>query len=114
MAYDAEFNRLETVVEKLFEKYSALKQQNVALENTLQQKSHEMNELQQTVDKYMDEKEQVHKRVTGLIDSIDKWEKNAEASQGEKETTQSEEGQLQESEDDGKSDTASQLFSLSG
>ena len=113
MAYEEEFNRLEAVVEKLLESYSALKQKQEVLEASLEQKNQELLELRQSVGKHRDEKSQIHKRLTGLIDVVEKWEKLVEESGDKKPMAQEE----QQSLDEDKETTGgpeSQLFSFTG
>jgi len=71
--------RLEAVVEKLLAGYNGLKQEKLELEARLRQKEFEVEELQEVVATLKQEKTVVHKRVSGLLDSIEEWERNQAA-----------------------------------
>lgn len=99
-----DLGRLENVVGKLLVDFNDLKVEKNKLENLLQQKNNEINELQEAVDKVNSERTQVHQRVSGILSSIEKWEEH-----------QSPQGQdAPEEKGDEKSAASPQLFSMNG
>jgi hypothetical protein len=71
--------QLEAVVEKLLAGYNSLKQEKAELEARLRQKEYEVEELQEVTGALKEEKSVVHKRVSGLLSSIEDWEKKQAA-----------------------------------
>ncbi len=71
--------RLEAVVEKLLANFNSMKQEKAEVEAQLRQRSYEVEELQEVVAALKDEKSVVHQRVSGLLSSIEDWEKNQAA-----------------------------------
>lgn len=74
--HQEDFGRLESVVEKLLASYNALKQDKDKLEASLLQKEREILDLQAKVTALKEDRSVIHKRVTGLIGSIEQWEKS--------------------------------------
>ncbi len=70
---------LENVVEKLLEQFRVVKQEKAEVEAMLRQKQFEVEELQDVVAALKEEKGVVHQRVSGLLNSIQEWEKNQAA-----------------------------------
>lgn len=68
--------RLEAVVEKLLAGFNSMKQEKAELEAQLRQRHYEVEELQEVVTALKEEKSVVHQRVSGLLSSIEDWEKN--------------------------------------
>ena len=77
-----DLGRLENVVEKLLADFNDLKVEKNKLENLLQQKNNEIEELQEAFGKVNSEQTQVHQRVSGILSSIEKWEQH-QSSQGQ-------------------------------
>jgi len=71
--------RLEAVVEKLLANFNSLKQEKAEIEAQLRQSHYEVEELQGVVAALKEEKTVVHQRVSGLLSSIEDWEKNQAA-----------------------------------
>ncbi|MBU0728171.1 MAG: DUF904 domain-containing protein [Proteobacteria bacterium] len=95
MEHAEDINRLEAIVEKMIANYNILKQEKLSLEAVLGQKDKELKELRETVDSLKGEKSVIHKRVSGLIDSIEKWEKASSPSTAEPQRETGEKSQSQ-------------------
>jgi predicted nucleic acid-binding Zn-ribbon protein len=67
---------LEAVVEKLLAGFNSMKQEKAELEAQLRQRQYEVEELHELVAALKEEKTVVHQRVSGLLNSIEDWEKN--------------------------------------
>jgi predicted nuclease with TOPRIM domain len=72
MDTDKDISQLERIVEKMIDSYQRLKEEKEVVEK-------ELHMLQETVESLKGEKATVHKRVMGLIQSIEKVEKNAQS-----------------------------------
>lgn len=70
--------RLEEAIDKLLTSMQEMKKEKTQLEAKLEEKEQEAFELKQQLDTLQSERSRIHQRVTGLISSIDKWEKTAE------------------------------------
>jgi chromosome segregation ATPase len=75
MEHNEDLTRLEKFVEKLIESHNQLKNVNSGINEQLQAKQQEITELQEMIKNLQDDRNVMHKRVTGLIDRIDEWEK---------------------------------------
>ena len=82
MIQEEDFIRLEKNVEKLLSNIDRVQKENIALQESLRRMEEENNALREEMSHLKDDKVDVHKRVTGLIDAIEKWEKEY-ASPGE-------------------------------
>ena len=99
MIHEEDFIRLEKNVEKLLVNIDRIQREKVALQESLREKEEENNELRAELANLKDDKSNVHKRVTGLIDAIEKWEKeyvSPEEAGVSAESESSESGQSQE------------------
>ncbi len=67
---------LEGVVEKLLGEFKTVKQEKAEVEALLRQRQFEVEELQELVATLKEEKGVVHQRVSGLLNSIQEWERN--------------------------------------
>lgn len=74
MGYEEDFFRLEKNVEKLLTNIERVQRENAVLQESLQKKEEENKELREEMLRVKGDKTDVHKRVTGLIDAIEKWE----------------------------------------
>lgn len=70
--------RLEEAIDKLLTTMQEMKKEKTQLEARLEEKEQEAFELKQQLDTLQSERSRIHQRVSGLISSIDKWEKTAE------------------------------------
>lgn len=83
MENEGVFSRLEKSVEKLLAGLDKIRQDKNVLQAELFQKEQENKELREEVARLLDDKNLIHERVTGLINSIEKWEKSSpEGSEG--------------------------------
>ncbi|MGD9947920.1 MAG: cell division protein ZapB [Desulfobulbus sp.] len=74
MEYSAELARLEEFVDKLLNKYSKLKSECHALQETLRQREGECVDLKNKVFELGAERTEVGNKVSGLLDRIEQWE----------------------------------------
>ncbi len=74
MENNAELVRLEQFVDKLLGKYRKLQEMYAVLEATLEERNSECVNLQEQLSELRTERKTVGKKVTGLIDRIEKWE----------------------------------------
>jgi predicted nuclease with TOPRIM domain len=98
-----DLGRLESVVEKLLTDFNNLKKENSELEELLEQQQGEINKLQATLDEVQSDRTQVQQRVSGILNSIEQWEKSQTPEQP---TDDSEE------RTEGKPESSPQLFSM--
>ncbi|MBU0673468.1 MAG: hypothetical protein KJ950_02345 [Proteobacteria bacterium] len=66
--------RLEGAVEKLIAALDELHHEKTKLEMMVEEKRNENEELRRVVDSLQGERSKVQQKVSGLIDSIDRWE----------------------------------------
>lgn len=71
--------RLEEAIDKLLTTLQEMKKEKSQLEAKVEEKEQEAFELKQQLDTLQSERSRIHQRVSGLINSIDKWEKTTEA-----------------------------------
>lgn len=74
MDNNAELVRLEEFVDKLLAKYSQLKEDYHALQETLRERDAECAELKNNVFQLSTERTEVGNRVAGLLGRIEQWE----------------------------------------
>ena len=98
-----DLGRLESVVEKLLSDFNALKKEKNELEMQLEEKSMELSELRGQLDEIQNEKSQVQQRVSGILSSIEQWEKNQ---------TSHEQDAAENQRGEEKSESSPQLFSM--
>lgn len=82
MESKVDLERLENIVEKLLARYNDLKGEQSRLERTLMEKDAEIIKLQGELRGMEEEKSGIHQRVSGLIASIEEWEKEHEDGNG--------------------------------
>jgi len=70
--------RLEEAIDKLLTTMQEMKKEKSQLEAKLAEQEQDAFELKQQLDTLQSERSRIHQRVTGLISSIDQWEKMAE------------------------------------
>ena len=75
MERNEDLARLEQFVEKLIASHNQLKNQNNEINARLQAKQQEIVELQEVIKNLQEDRSVMHKRVTGLLDRIDDWER---------------------------------------
>lgn len=79
MGHEEDLSRLENIVEKMLAGFNELKRKNSALEASLALKEEEVQGLKETLNDLQDDRSAIRERVTGLISSIEKWEKSQES-----------------------------------
>ncbi len=84
MDNNAELVRLEEFVDKLLAKYSQLKEDYHALQETLRERDAECADLKNNVLQLSSERSEVGNRVSGLLDRIEQWEAGQAASSAER------------------------------
>lgn len=75
MEHVESLNRLESIVNKLMGNLDAVAAKKQELAVRLRQLEGENGELRQEIARLREEKEQVRDRVSGLIDTIEQWER---------------------------------------
>lgn len=83
MENEGDFSRLEKVVEKLLANFDEMKQDNHDLQQKLLQKEQENKMLLEEMTRLKSDKDTIHKRVTGLLGAIEKWESSSVEDVGE-------------------------------
>jgi septal ring factor EnvC (AmiA/AmiB activator) len=66
---------LEAAVDKLLHAINEMKQEKLEFTAQLDRKNQEITDLQQQLQIFQSERTQIEQRVTGLLGSIEKWEK---------------------------------------
>ena len=84
--------RLEEAIDKLLHSQQEIRQEKVQLQEKLARQEQETAELRKQLEDAQGERGKILKRVAGLIDSIEKWEKTAGAKVTEGAGTKSGEG----------------------
>lgn len=84
MDNNAELVRLEEFVDKLLAKYSQLKEDFHALQETLRERDAECADLKSNVSQLSSERSEVGNRVSGLLGRIEQWEADQAASSAER------------------------------
>lgn len=97
--------KLAGVVEDMISRFNQLKKEKEILLGKMQDRELEIVELKSTIDSLKEEKTDAYQRVSGILGSIDEWEKNL--LEEEKESSEDiDEKTLQE--------RSSQLFAMEG
>lgn len=73
---------LEAVVEKMLTTLKSMKQEKLVLEARVESRDQEITTLKEQLEGLKGERTQIQQRVTGLISSIEKWEKLNESKNG--------------------------------
>lgn len=76
MDRESELQRLEKFVEKILERYSALKAEKMQLEQDLAERDQLIEELQGTIASKVTERDEISERVNKIVDQIEDWELN--------------------------------------
>ena len=96
----SELVRLEEFVDNLLAKYKQMKETCTALGTMLEQRDAECAKLTETIAELRSERSVVGERVTGLIERIEQWESEMEATElsGEEDLTKLQGKLFQDSE----------------
>jgi predicted nuclease with TOPRIM domain len=73
---------LEKVVEKMMATLKEMRQEKLVLEARVESRDQEIATLKEQLEALQGERSQIQQRVTGLISSIEKWEKLNESKNG--------------------------------
>ena len=79
----SEFVRLEKFVDDLLAKYKMARERCASLEAKLEERDAECDTLKATIEELRGERNVVGDKVAGLIERIEQWEKELEASEQE-------------------------------
>jgi len=75
MSQETELQRLEVIVEKLLVKYEDLRAENASLKQDLTEKNLRLAELEDNLSVQKNERGEIGKRVSKLVEQIEEWEK---------------------------------------
>ncbi|MCB2183438.1 MAG: DUF904 domain-containing protein [Desulfobulbaceae bacterium] len=76
MEQNNDLTKLASVVEDMLSRFNKLKEEKEDLLLTLAAKEEQIKELQESVSSLNEEKSDVYERVSGILGSIDEWEKS--------------------------------------
>ncbi len=115
MAQETELQKLERFVEKLLEKFSALKAQHKQLQLELGEKEEQVLRLEGDISTNDTERTEISQRVNKLVDQIEEWEMSlddvdAESLSNEEDNDYDDEGEPVDEE----GRVQHNLFSMSG
>lgn len=82
MEYVEDLNKLESNVEKILNSLAAAQGDKVRLQADISRLEENKRELEEQVRCLKDEKRNIHQRVSGLLGSIEKWEKSSTSGEG--------------------------------
>lgn len=77
MEYEEDLKKLESNVEKMLHSLDSVQGDKIKLQADIARLEQEKKELEEQVKRLKDEKKSIHQRVSGLLGSIEKWEKSA-------------------------------------
>jgi predicted nuclease with TOPRIM domain len=108
MDHQDELGRLAGIIEKVLARFDGLKKEKKLLEETVQQKEAEAQQLRQEVSLLNEEKQHICKRVDSLLVTIEKWEEENVMADNEAKSSEHNKSASQ------LAGSSSQLFSLAG
>lgn len=122
MTQETELQKLERFVEKLLEKFSALKSQHLQLQEELKEKEEQILRLEGDISTNDNERTEISQRVNKLVEQIEEWEMgldddaDAESMSSEDEFDYEEEESVEDETDaaDEEGRVQHNLFSMSG
>lgn len=77
MEYEEDLKKLESNVEKMLHNLDSVQGDKVKLQADIARLEQDKKELENQVKCLKEEKKNIHQRVSGLLGSIEKWEKTA-------------------------------------
>ena len=77
MEYEEDLKKLESNVEKMLNSLDSVQGDKIKLHADVARLEKEKKGLEEQVKRLTDEKKHIHQRVSGLLGSIEKWEKSA-------------------------------------
>ncbi|MDG4477087.1 cell division protein ZapB [Thiovibrio frasassiensis] len=75
MEYEEDLKKLESNVEKMLNNLDSVQGDKVRLQADIVRLEQDKKELEEQVKRLKEEKQSIHQRVSGLLGSIEKWEK---------------------------------------
>lgn len=77
MEYEEDLKKLESNVEKMLNSLDSVQGDKIKLQADIARLEQDKKGLEEQVKLLKDEKKSIHQRVSGLLGSIEKWEKSA-------------------------------------
>jgi len=77
MEYEEDLKKLEGNVEKMLHSLDSVQGDKLRLQADIVRLEQDKQELEEQVKRLKEEKKNIHQRVSGLLGSIEKWEKSA-------------------------------------
>ncbi|HAZ11412.1 MAG TPA: hypothetical protein DCY86_01360 [Bdellovibrionales bacterium] len=77
MEYEEDLKKLESNVEKMLSSLDSVQGEKIRLQADVVRLEKEKKGLEEQVKLLTDEKKNIHRRVSGLLGSIEKWEKSS-------------------------------------
>ena len=75
MEYEEDLKKLESNVEKMLTSLDSAQEDKIKLQADIARLEQDKKGLEEQVKRLKDEKKNIHQRVSGLLGSIEKWEK---------------------------------------
>ena len=82
MEYEEDLKKLESNVEKMLHSLDSVQGDKIRLQADIARLEEDKRGLEEQIKLLKDEKKNIHQRVSGLLGSIEKWEKSAAAEPG--------------------------------
>lgn len=77
MEYEEDLKKLEDNVEKMLSSLDSVQGEKIKLQADIARLELDKKGLEEQIKRLKDEKKSIHQRVSGLLGSIEKWEKSA-------------------------------------
>jgi len=77
MEYEEDLKKLESNVEKMLHSLDSVQGDKIRLQADIARLEEDKRGLEEQIKLLKDEKKNIHQRVSGLLGSIEKWEKSA-------------------------------------
>jgi septal ring factor EnvC (AmiA/AmiB activator) len=81
MEYEEDLKKLESNVEKMLNSLDFAQGNNLKLQASIARLEEDKKELEEQIKRLKEEKKSIHQRVSGLLGSIEKWEKSISAAE---------------------------------
>ena len=82
MEYDEDLKKLESNVEKMLNSLDSVQGDKIRLQADITRLEQDKRGLEEQVKRLKEEKKNIHQRVSGLLGSIEKWEKSVALESG--------------------------------
>lgn len=83
MEYEEDLQKLESNVEKMLNNLDSVQEEKIRLQADLACLRQDKEELEEQIKRMKDEKKSILQRVSGLLGSMEKWEKTAAVETGQ-------------------------------